>query len=66
MEWTGHVTRIWKMINYCNTLSENLLGRDHSAYLDVDGKLILQFMVGEWGLRLCVGGLDIIMSSISF
>jgi hypothetical protein len=35
--------------------SENLTGRDHSEDLDIDGKIILEWILGKLGGKLWTG-----------
>jgi hypothetical protein len=48
MRWALHVARMGYMIN--TTLwSENLKGGDHSEDIRVDGKTLLEWILGKWG-----------------
>jgi hypothetical protein len=50
----GHVARIGEMINTI-FWSENLKGRDHSVELDVGGKIILEWILGNYGAKVRTG-----------
>jgi hypothetical protein len=43
------------MRNGRGILFDNLKGRDHSEDLGVDGKVILQCILGEYGMKLLTG-----------
>jgi hypothetical protein len=45
MRWAGHVERMGEMRSAHRFLSENLKGRDHSEDMDVDGTIILQWIL---------------------
>jgi hypothetical protein len=45
--WVGHEARMEKMGNTCNSLVENLKGRDHSEDLAVDRRIILEWILGK-------------------
>jgi hypothetical protein len=47
MRWTGHVVRMGEMRMRTKFLTENLKVRDHSEDLDIDGKIILQWILGK-------------------
>lgn len=42
------------MLHRASDLNE-FLGRDHSEDLDVDGRVILKWMLGKWGLVVGLG-----------
>jgi hypothetical protein len=48
MRWVGHVAGMEAMRNTIFCL-ENLKGRDHSEDLGVDGKVILELILGKYG-----------------
>jgi hypothetical protein len=35
--------------------SQNIYGRDHLEDLDIDGKIILEWILGKWGGKLWTG-----------
>jgi hypothetical protein len=43
----GHVARMGETKNAYNILVENLKGRDYSEELNVDGKVILEWILGK-------------------
>jgi hypothetical protein len=47
MKWTGHVTRMGEMRNAYSILVWNLNVKDHSEELGVDGRIILEFILGK-------------------
>jgi hypothetical protein len=47
MRWAGHVARMGKIINVHKMLFESLKGRDHSENLGVDGRIILNCILGK-------------------
>jgi hypothetical protein len=48
MRWEGHVARMGEMRNSYEIQSENLKTRDHSEDVGVDGKIILEWILGKW------------------
>jgi hypothetical protein len=36
-------------------MPENLKGRDHSKYLGVDGRIILEWILRKWGGKMWTG-----------
>jgi len=46
--WVGHVARMGEITNTVFWL-ENLKGRDHSEDLDIDGRIILERILGKYG-----------------
>jgi hypothetical protein len=46
MRWTGHIAHMGE-INACKILVGNLKGRDHSGDLGVDGRTVLEWIVGK-------------------
>jgi len=55
MGWTGHVTRMGKMINAYTTMVAKLEGKDYSKDLGVDGTIILEWKgnkVGRCGIKI--------------
>jgi len=51
----GYAALIEKMRMRTKFWSENLMGRDHSENLSVDGKIILECTLGEYGGKLTIG-----------
>jgi hypothetical protein len=47
MRWVGHVAPVEEMKNACRIWSGNLTGRDHSEDLGVNGRLILEWILGK-------------------
>jgi hypothetical protein len=52
MRWAGHIARTGKMRNmyvyiYIIFWFENLKGRNHSEDFDVDGRIILEWILGK-------------------
>jgi hypothetical protein len=47
MKWAGHVACMGEMRNTSKILLENLKGKHHSEDLGVDGKIILQWILGK-------------------
>jgi hypothetical protein len=41
MRWAGHVERVGEKRNTCKFWMENLKERDHCEDLDIEGKIIL-------------------------
>jgi hypothetical protein len=54
LKWEGHVERMRDMRNKKNCF-KNLNGIDHSEDLGVDGRIILEMIVGKWGGKLWTG-----------
>jgi hypothetical protein len=55
MRWMEHVARVGEMRNENKMLiAENLKGRDQSEDLGVDGKIILEWILGKEVLKLCI------------
>jgi len=48
MRWSEHVARMGEMEMRTQFLSGSLKGRDHSEDLGIDGKIILECILGEW------------------
>jgi hypothetical protein len=44
-----------RLYNSHTNISENPQGRDHSEDLDVDGKVILEWILGKWGGKVWIG-----------
>jgi len=40
---------------YTKFRSENLKGRDHTEDIGLDGKIMLQWVLGKYGEKLCIG-----------
>jgi hypothetical protein len=60
MSWAGHVAHMEEIINAYNILVGEPKGRDHSEVLGVDGKIILECILGKYGgkvwcIRLRIG-----------
>jgi len=55
MRWGGHVARVEEMRIYIDFWSENLKGKDHSEDLVVDGRIILEWILGKYGGKLWTG-----------
>jgi hypothetical protein len=49
MRWSEHVARMGEMEMRTQFLSGSLKGRDHSEDLGIDGKIILECILGEYG-----------------
>jgi hypothetical protein len=47
MRLVGHVARIGEMINAYSLLMEHLKGRDHTEDLGVNGRIILDWILGK-------------------
>jgi len=45
--WAGHVARIEEVGNICKVFSGRPEGRDHSEDLGIDGKIILEWILGK-------------------
>jgi hypothetical protein len=45
--WAGSVAHMKKMRMHTKFLSESLKGRDHAEDLEVDGKILLQCILGK-------------------
>jgi hypothetical protein len=43
---------VGELRNAYNIVSENLKGREHSVDLDVDGKVILEWILGKQGVKV--------------
>jgi hypothetical protein len=43
-----------EMIHIYKILSKNLKGRDYSEDLDVDGRIILEWILGEYGGKVWI------------
>jgi hypothetical protein len=48
MRWVEHEPHMGEVRNAYVSL-ENLKGRDHSEYLGIDGKIILEWILGKYG-----------------
>jgi hypothetical protein len=46
MRWAGQVARMGEMRKAYKILAINLKGRNHSEYEGVDGKIILEWILG--------------------
>jgi hypothetical protein len=55
MRWAEHVALIGETRNAYKISSEDLKRRDHSEDLDVDRKLILEWMLGKQDGKLWTG-----------
>jgi hypothetical protein len=55
MRWVGHVAHMGEMRNVYVTLVGSLKGRDHAEDLGVDGKIILEFILGKQGGKVFTG-----------
>jgi hypothetical protein len=55
MRWTGHVAHMGEMRNASKIWSTNLTGRDHSEDLGIDGKKILEWILGKYGGKVWTG-----------
>jgi hypothetical protein len=51
----GNVARMGEMKNAYELWPENLETRDHSEDLGVDGRIVLEWILGRWGEKLCTG-----------
>jgi len=51
----GHVSCVGKMRNACNILVGKAKGRGHSEDIDVEGKIILERILGKCGGKFCTG-----------
>jgi hypothetical protein len=47
MRWVGHVAHMGEMRNAYKIWLENLKGRDHLEDLGVDGRIILEWILGK-------------------
>jgi hypothetical protein len=47
MRWAGHIAHIGEMRNAYNILVGKSEGNNHSEDLDVDGKIILEWILGK-------------------
>jgi hypothetical protein len=54
MKWTGHVPRMGDLRNAYKML-ENLKGKAYQEDLGVNGRLILECILGKWGGKLWDG-----------
>jgi hypothetical protein len=45
MRWAGHLTRMEGMRNDTEFWSEYVMGTDHAEDLDVDGRIILKWIL---------------------
>jgi hypothetical protein len=52
MRWAGKVAHMGEMKMNSKFWSENLKGRDHSEDLGMDGKIILEWILGKQGDKL--------------
>jgi hypothetical protein len=48
MRWVGRVACMGEMRNVYKFWLENMNGRDHLEDVGVDGKILLEFILGEW------------------
>jgi hypothetical protein len=53
MKWVGHVAYSGKMRNPQNILVRRPEGKNHSEDLGVNGKIILEWILGKSGGRIC-------------
>jgi hypothetical protein len=49
MKLVGHAALMGEMRNEYKICLQSLKGRDHSEHLDVDGKMILKWILGQQG-----------------
>jgi hypothetical protein len=63
--WGEHVARVDEMRNATFQL-ENLQKRDHWGNQGMDGRIILEFVLKEYGVRIWTGFIWLRMSSSRF
>jgi hypothetical protein len=55
MRWAGRVTRMGEMRNAHIILVRKLKGKRPLGDLDVDGKTILEWILGKYSEKVCIG-----------
>jgi len=55
VRWTGDVARTGELTNAYKFWLKNLKGRDHSEDLDVDRKIILEWILEIYVVRVWIG-----------
>jgi hypothetical protein len=52
IRWAGHVARMGEVKNAYKMFNGKLNGRDHKEDLSVDGKIILEWILGKLGRKV--------------
>jgi hypothetical protein len=53
VRWTGHVARVGEMKNAYKILVGKSEGKERSETIDVDGRIMLEWILGKWSGRVC-------------
>jgi hypothetical protein len=53
--WVGHIACIEETSNTYAFLLESLKGRDHLVHIGIDGKIILEWILGKYSGRMWTG-----------